>query len=94
MNAVPTSLYRSQVSPIREGLNHDPPVTASMLYDLVFLPHRVTMDLFADPAQRDGANPFVKLLWERAPSTRERVIEGLEIPFTNLSMYVGDERNG
>ena len=30
------------------------PITASMLYDLVSCPHRVTMDLFADPAQRDG----------------------------------------
>ena len=29
------------------------PVTASMLYDLVSCPHRVTMDLFADPAQRE-----------------------------------------
>jgi hypothetical protein len=29
------------------------PITASMLYALVTRPHRVTMDLFADPADRD-----------------------------------------
>ena len=40
-------------------------VTASMLYDLVMCPHRVTMDLYADPAKRDKPNPFVKMLWER-----------------------------
>ena len=68
------------------------PVTASMLYDLVSCPHRVTMDLFADPAQRDEPNPFVKLLWERGSVYEREVIEGLEIPFTHLSMYVGDEK--
>ena len=55
------------------------PVTASMLYDLVSCPHRVTMDLFADPAQRDEPNPFVKLLWERGSVYEREVIEGLEI---------------
>jgi hypothetical protein len=28
------------------------PVTASMLYDLVMCPHRVSMDLNGDPARR------------------------------------------
>lgn len=32
-------------------------VTAAMLYDLVACPHRVTMDIFADPAQRDKGRP-------------------------------------
>src|SRR5438552_13012571 len=41
------------------------PITASMLYDLVACPHRVSMDLFADPAERDEVSPFVQLLWER-----------------------------
>ena len=56
------------------------PVTASMLYDLVSCPHRVRMDLFADPAQRDEPNPFVKLLWESGSVYEREVIEGLEIP--------------
>jgi len=42
-----------------------PPITASMLYDLVSFPHRVAMDLFANPAEHDTVSPFVQLLWER-----------------------------
>ena len=67
-------------------------ITASMLYDLVSCPHRVTMDLFADPAQRDEPNPFVQLLWEKGSAYEREVIEGLAIPFTDLSMYAGDEK--
>ena len=36
----------------------------------------------------------VKLLWERGSVYEREVIEGLEIPFTNLSMCVGDEYVG
>ncbi len=68
------------------------PITASMLHDLVSCPHRVTMDLFADPAQRDEPNPFIQLLWEKGSVYEREVIEGLEMPFTNLSMYAGDEK--
>ena len=32
------------------------PVTAAMLYDLVACPHRVSMDLYADPAECDEPN--------------------------------------
>ena len=35
------------------------PVTAAMLYDLVECSHRVTMDLFGDPALRDEPNAIV-----------------------------------
>ena len=68
------------------------PITASMLYDLVSCPHRVTMDLFADQAQRDEPNPFIQLLWEKGSIYEKKVIEGLEMPFTDLSMYAGDEK--
>ena len=51
------------------------PITASMLYDLVQCPHRVTMDLFADPALKDKISPFVQLLWERGSLYEEEVIE-------------------
>ena len=37
------------------------PITASMLYDLVACPHRVSVDLFADPGERDKVSPFVRL---------------------------------
>ena len=68
------------------------PITASMLYDLVSCPHRVTMDIFADPAERDMPNAFIELLWEKGSSYEKEVIEGLEVPFTDLSMYAGDEK--
>ncbi len=68
------------------------PVTAAILYDLVYCPHRVTMDLFGDPTQRDQVSPFVQLLWERGHLYEQEVIEGLGLPFLNLSSYVGDEK--
>jgi predicted RecB family nuclease len=67
-------------------------VTASMLYDLVMCPHRVTMDLYGDPAQRDEPNPFVKMLWERGSLYEREVIAGLQMPFVDLSSYSGDEK--
>jgi len=68
------------------------PITASMLYDFVSCPHRVTMDIFADPAQRDEPNAFVRLLWEKGSEYEREVVDGLEIPFTDLSTYSGDEK--
>lgn len=67
-------------------------ITASMLYDLVSCPHRVTMDLFADPGERDAPNPFVQLLWEKGSLYEKELIEGLELPFADLSMHAGDEK--
>jgi len=67
-------------------------VTAAMLYDLVACPHRVTMDLFADPAQRDEPNPFVELLWEKGSLYEREVVAGLQVPFLDLSPYAGDEK--
>ena len=40
-------------------------VTAAVLYDLVQCPQRVALDAFGNPADRDGINPFIRLLWER-----------------------------
>lgn len=67
-------------------------VTAAMLYDLVACPHRVTMDLFADPVQRDKPNPFVELLWEKGSLYEREVIAELESPLLDLSAYAGDEK--
>lgn len=69
-----------------------PPVTAAMLYDLISCPHRVTMDLFGDRAERDSPNPFVELLWERGTLFEEEVMEGLAVPYLDLSPYAGDEK--
>lgn len=68
------------------------PITAAMLYDLVACPHRVTMDLSGDPAQRDAPNTFVALLWERGSQYESEVIAGLQVPFLDLSSYAGDEK--
>ena len=68
------------------------PVTATMLHDLVHCPHRVTMDLFGDPAKRDEASPFVQFLWERGLLYEREVIEGLKLPFVDLLKYTGDEK--
>lgn len=68
------------------------PITAAMLYDLVQCPHRVTMDAFGDPAERDDVSPFVQLLWERGQLFEKEVIGHLDQPFLDLSRYAGDEK--
>jgi len=61
------------------------PITASILYDLLRCPHRVALDAFGDPALRDEANPFVRLLWERGTLYEREVIAKLKQPFLDLS---------
>jgi predicted RecB family nuclease len=68
------------------------PITAVMLYDLVACPHRVTMDVYADPAQRDEPNAFVELLWERGSFYEKEVIANLKDPFLDLSHFAGYEK--
>ena len=48
-----------------------------MLYDLVACSHRVTMDLYADPTDKDEPSVFVELLWERDSLYEREVIAGL-----------------
>ena len=68
------------------------PITASMLYDLVACPHRVTMDLFGDPWQRNEASAFVQLLWEKGSLYESAVIASLKVPFIDLSECPADEK--
>ena len=67
-------------------------INASMLYDLVQCPHRVTMDLFGNYAERDKVSPFIELLWERGHAYEKEVIEKLEMSFLNLRTYTDEER--
>lgn len=67
-------------------------ITASMLYDLVQCPHRVTMDSFGDPGERDEINPFVELLWQKGASHEKDIIGKLEIPYLDLTAYGGEEK--
>lgn len=50
-------------------------ISASMLYNLVQCPHRLALDLCADPRERDPANEFVKLLWERGLRHENSVVD-------------------
>jgi predicted RecB family nuclease len=68
------------------------PITASMLYDLVTCPHRVTMDLYGDPQKKDTPNPFVELLWEKGTLYEDEVIKNLKLPFLDLRKYAGAEK--
>jgi len=67
-------------------------ITASLLYDLVKCPHRVTMDLFGNPADRDPVSPFVELLWERGNEYEKEVIEKLRQPFLDLKALPPSEK--
>ena len=67
-------------------------ITGSMLYDWVQCEHRVSMDLFYDPAKRDEPNAFLQLLWERGSLFEKEVIEKLELPCLDLSGYGPDDR--
>lgn len=74
---------------------HTPPftqITGSMLYNLVACPHRVTMDLFGQPAERDAVSPFVQLLWERGAAHEQAVVSGIGDPYLDLSTYKGAEK--
>ncbi len=55
-------------------------ITASMLYDWIHCPHRVTMDLFGDHEKKDPVSEFVKLLWEKGKKGRR----GMSIPVSDV----------
>ncbi len=67
-------------------------LTASMLYDYVQCPHRVWLDLFGNPENRDKVSVFVELLWERGNAFESEVIESTEEPFLNLRDEPPSER--
>ncbi|MCX5851553.1 MAG: hypothetical protein NT072_05800, partial [Deltaproteobacteria bacterium] len=67
-------------------------VTANMLYNLIQCPHRVTLDLYGNPSLMDEVSPFVRLLWEKGNAFEQEIIEGLQVPFTSLRSYRGDEK--
>jgi predicted RecB family nuclease len=50
------------------------------------------MDLLAATGERDKPNPFVQLLWEKGALYEDEVVRSLKVPFTDLSMYSGAEK--
>src|SRR3954469_1998017 len=67
-------------------------ITASQLYNHLTCPHRVSMDAYADPADREEPNPFIELLWERGSLFERDTIGKLGEPFTDLSTLAGDDK--
>jgi predicted RecB family nuclease len=68
------------------------PITASMLYNYVQCPHRVNMDIYGNPADKDKVSPFVQLLWDRGNAFERKVMEELKVPFTDLSSLYDDSK--
>jgi uncharacterized protein len=67
-------------------------ITASMLYNLVECPHRLSLDLQEDPANRDPESKFIQLLWEKGTVFEKEIIHKLKIPYTDLSERSSEER--
>jgi len=49
-------------------------ITASMLYNIVKCEHRVWMDLYGNPEERDAPSGFVELLWRHGRAHEEEVV--------------------
>lgn len=62
-------------------------ITASMLYNYVQCPHRVSLDLFGNPVEKDPVSVFVQLLWDKGNEFEREVIDNLKLPFTDLKSY-------
>lgn len=67
-------------------------VSASHLYDLLQCPHRVAMDAFGDPRERDPVSPFLELLWRKGSHFERDLLADLGVAFTDLSKEVGDAK--
>lgn len=67
-------------------------ISASALYNLVACPHRVALDTFGDPAERDAPNAFVELMWERGLYHEQQVVAGLTTAYVDLSAGTPQER--
>jgi hypothetical protein len=63
------------------GYNQYPHVNSDHRFNAVrpgSLPaSRRAMDLFADPAARDTASPFLQFLWERGAAHEDQVVAGI-----------------
>jgi predicted RecB family nuclease len=67
-------------------------ITGSMLYNLISCPHRVTMDLFGDHAERDEVSPFIRMLWEKGNAHERSIIGDIGVPVLDLSGVHLDEK--
>jgi len=65
-------------------------ISATQLYDYVHCSHRVFMDAFGDPAERDETSPFVELLWDQGLIHENTIAAGLTITANLRSIAVAD----
>ena len=49
-------------------------ISASQLYDFVQCPHRLALDVFGNPVEKDDPNAFVELLWEQGVTHEENIV--------------------
>lgn len=54
-------------------------ISATQLYDHVQCPHRVTLDIFGNPADKDDPNAFVELLWHQGVLHEKNMVTALGI---------------
>ncbi len=64
-------------------------ITSAMLYDLVVCPHRATMDIHGQAANRDPVSPLVSLLWTRGTANEADVVRALGSELTDLTDLEG-----
>jgi predicted RecB family nuclease len=67
-------------------------VSASLLFSHLCCPHRTSMDAFASPSLREPVSPFISMLWERGSLYESEVVGQLGVPFLDLSVSKGDEK--
>lgn len=54
-------------------------ISATQLYDQVQCPHRVFLDVFGSPADKDEPNAFVEMLWEQGVTHEANIVATLGI---------------
>jgi predicted RecB family nuclease len=65
-------------------------ISATQIYDFVHCPHRVSLDLFGDPAIRDDPNAFVELLWKQGITHENDIVASLGITINLRIASVAD----
>jgi len=66
-------------------------ISATQIYDAVQCPHRVSLDLWANPNLRDDPNPFVELLWHQGVDHEEQIRTSLSVT-ADMSRIAKEDR--
>ena len=63
-------------------------ISATQIYNYVQCPHRVNLDIFGNPAERDEPNAFVELLWEQGITHENDIVTklGITANLKNISL--------